>query len=105
MARLVGTRRADIFNAATGVTENDDQIHGEGGDDTIFGLGGSDSIFGGAGDDTIDGGSGSDVILGGKGADRIDGGGGIGVRLYADAGNGNIVSVGWGGAAGQRRRV
>lgn len=56
------------------ITNDDDEIEGNGGDDTIDGAGGDDTISGGDDDDVITGGDGDDIVNGDDGSDTLAGG-------------------------------
>lgn len=92
------------------ITNNADQIYGNGGNDTISAGGGNDTVFGGSGndklfgdagddvlsgdegDDTLEGGLGNDQLFGGAGQDLLDGGDGDDTL---DGGDGNDTLIGW----------
>jgi Ca2+-binding RTX toxin-like protein len=82
MSEVTGTNNSDIIDAADGVTEGNDEIHGLNGWDVIFGLGGHD------------------VILGGHGGDHINGGDGIDTAGYWDSNAAVSINLSTGDASG-----
>lgn len=119
-----GAGRDVVFGGA-----GHDRISGEAGNDRLYGGEGQDWLDGGAGDDLLAGGgghdriladSGSNLVIGGEGHDIITGGSGRDVFMMnlgdghdvlhlsgAAAGNGDVISLGGGIAAGNlflRRR-
>ncbi|MFZ5968303.1 MAG: calcium-binding protein, partial [Bacillota bacterium] len=91
-----------IKEAALGLTEGNDVVHGYesddsiaslGGDDTVYGNGGNDTLDGGIGDDMLYGGSGDDTLEGGTGNDYLDGGSGINTYVYSVEDGSDTIAV------------
>jgi Ca2+-binding RTX toxin-like protein len=85
MALVKGNNGPNKLDEWWGVTDNTDNIYGEGGNDEIYGLGGGDWIVGGAGADEIDGGAGDDW------AAYIDSNVGVRVSLLDGIGHGGTA--------------
>jgi Ca2+-binding RTX toxin-like protein len=67
----VGDAASQSALLASGGSDFDQSIAGDGGNNLIQGGAGNDQIFGNAGDDVLDGGAGNDVLNGGVGKDTF----------------------------------